>query len=67
VAAARHVYCAVDDAEVKDRRLLVKAKNNLAPDKGALSYMVGMRSVGTDDRRPAPASAGQVWRNWATY
>jgi putative DNA primase/helicase len=49
VAAARHVYVVVDDAEVKDRRLLVKAKNNLAPDKAALSYMVGVRMVGYDD------------------
>jgi hypothetical protein len=56
VAAARHVYCAVDDAEVKDRRLLVKAKNNLAPDKAALSYMVGVRLVGHDDE-----TGSEIW------
>jgi hypothetical protein len=28
------------------RRLFVKAKNNLAPDTKALSYMTGLRSVG---------------------
>jgi hypothetical protein len=48
VAAARHVYVVVDDTEVEHRRLFVKAKNNLAPDKNALSYMTGVRYVGND-------------------
>jgi putative DNA primase/helicase len=49
VAAARHVYVVVDDTEVDKRRLFVKAKNNLAPDKKALSYMTGLRKVGIDE------------------
>ncbi len=48
-AAARHVYVVVDDTEVDKRRLFVKAKNNLAPDKKALSYMTGLRKVGIDE------------------
>jgi len=48
VAAARHVYVVLDDTEVEHRRLFVKAKNNLAPDKKALSYMTGVRKTGTD-------------------
>jgi putative DNA primase/helicase len=49
VAAARAVYFVVDDAEVEKRRLFVKAKNNLAPDTKALSYMTGARKVGFDE------------------
>jgi len=49
VAAARHVYFVTDDPEVEKRRLFVKAKNNLAPDTKALSYMTGMRKVGVDE------------------
>jgi putative DNA primase/helicase len=49
VAAARHVYVVVDDTKVEHRRLFVKAKNNLAPDKRALSYMIGARNVGNDE------------------
>jgi hypothetical protein len=49
VAAARHVYVVVDDTEVDKRRLFVKAKNNLAPDTKALSYMTGLRKVGIDE------------------
>jgi hypothetical protein len=48
VAAARHVYVVVDDAENDKARLFVKAKNNLAPDKHALRFMVGVRKVGYD-------------------
>jgi putative DNA primase/helicase len=49
VASARHVFVVVDDTEVDKRRLFVKAKNNLARDTKALSYMTGTRLVGTDD------------------
>src|SRR5262249_26803804 len=45
VAAARHVYVVVSDVEVEHRRLFVKAKNNLAPDKKALSYMTGVKMI----------------------
>src|SRR5215831_2161863 len=47
VAAARHCYVVVDDAENK-RRLFVKAKNNLAPDMAALSYTIETMTVGED-------------------
>jgi hypothetical protein len=49
VAAARHVYVVVDDADDKNSRLFVKAKNNLAPDKRALRYSFGARKVGYDE------------------
>jgi hypothetical protein len=48
VAAARHCYVVVEDPE-NDRRLFVKAKNNLAPDTQALSYTVGLLKVGDDE------------------
>src|SRR5262249_19351529 len=35
VAAARHVYAVIDDPEIKDAKLFVKAKNNLARDTKA--------------------------------
>jgi 5S rRNA maturation endonuclease (ribonuclease M5) len=47
-ATARHVYAVVDDAE-NDRKLLVKAKNNLAAaGNKALAYHFGGREVGND-------------------
>jgi putative DNA primase/helicase len=49
VAAARHVYVVVDDAENAHMRLFVKAKNNLAPDKYALRYGVNVKVVGRDE------------------
>jgi hypothetical protein len=56
VAAARHVYVVVDDADNDKARLFVKAKNNLAPDKNALRFMVGGRLVGND-----PESGAEIW------
>jgi hypothetical protein len=56
VAAARHVYVVVDDAENEKARLFVKAKNNLAPDKHALRFMVGTRMVGRD-----PKTQSEIW------
>jgi putative DNA primase/helicase len=50
VAAARHVYAVLDDPEDKNSKLFVKAKNNLAPDKKALRYGIGVRTVGRDAR-----------------
>ena len=48
-AAARHVYAAINDAE-HDRKLLVKAKNNLAPHKQkALAYHFSEKKVGYDE------------------
>jgi putative DNA primase/helicase len=48
-ATARHCYVVVDDSE-NDRRLFVKAKNNLAPDTKALSYGVNAVDVGNDEK-----------------
>jgi hypothetical protein len=49
VAAARHVYTVLDDPEDPTRKLFVKAKNNLAPDKKALRYGMGVNpKVGHD-------------------
>jgi RecA-family ATPase len=48
VAAARHVYAVLDDPEDRNSKLLVKAKNNLAPDKKALRYGFGVKTVGHD-------------------
>jgi putative DNA primase/helicase len=50
VAAARHVYAVLDDPEDKNSKLFIKAKNNLAPDKKALRYGMGVKTVGRDDR-----------------
>jgi hypothetical protein len=50
VAAARHVYVVVEDPHVEGRRLFAKAKNNLAPDKAALPYIVGVNpKIGHDE------------------
>jgi hypothetical protein len=50
VAAARHVYAVVDDPEDKNSKLFIKAKNNLAADKKALRYGMGVKTVGHDAR-----------------
>src|SRR5262245_34068060 len=50
VAAARHVYAVLDDPDDKNSKLFVKAKNNLAPDKKALRYGIGVKTVGHDVR-----------------
>lgn len=60
VAAARHVYVVVDDAENEKARLFVKAKNNLAPDKHAQRFMVGLREVGRDPDTQEPIWAPHV-------
>jgi putative DNA primase/helicase len=62
VAAARHVYVVVDDPEVEGRRLFVKAKNNLAPDSKALTYMVGTRLVGTDEE-----TGQEIWAPYVEW
>jgi putative DNA primase/helicase len=54
-ATARHVYAVVDDAENK-RKLMVRAKNNLAKDTPALAYNFGLRDVGED------CATGQIIR-----
>jgi putative DNA primase/helicase len=62
VAAARHVYVVVDDAENDKARLFVKAKNNLAPDKHALRFMVGTRKVGFDQELES-----EIWAPHVTW
>jgi putative DNA primase/helicase len=48
-ATARHVYCAINDEE-HDRKLLVKAKNNLAKyNQQSLAYHFAEKKVGFDD------------------
>jgi hypothetical protein len=58
-AAARHCFAAVDDPENKCR-LLVKVKNNLAPDVKALSYTVEVVRVGEDDETGEPIAAPRI-------
>ncbi len=61
VAASRHAYVVLDDAE-NNRRLFVRAKNNLAPDMAALSYTVDTTAVGQDpDTREAIVAPYVVW------
>ena len=56
-ALARHVYALVDDPDVEDRRLFVKAKNNSAgPAKKTLSFMTGARKIGLD-----PVTQEEIW------
>src|SRR5262249_43795393 len=42
-AVARHVYAVIDDP-ANNCKLLIKAKNNLAPDTKALSYGIGVKN-----------------------
>ena len=64
-ATARHVYGVVNDAENK-RKLVVRAKNNLASDTAdkALAYRFGLREVGVDPETSKPIWAPHViWEN----
>jgi putative DNA primase/helicase len=65
VAAARHVYVVVEDPNVEGRRLFVKAKNNLAPDKAALPYVIGVNPrVAHDEATDTDIAAPYViWGN----
>jgi hypothetical protein len=54
-ATARHCYVVVDDPR-NNRKLFVKAKNNLAPDTKALSYGVNTCVVGSDE-----LSGREIW------
>jgi putative DNA primase/helicase len=47
VATSRSCYVVIDDPE-NNRKLFMKAKNNLAPDMAALSYTFSTASVGRD-------------------
>jgi DNA polymerase len=61
-AAARHVYGAIDDSD-NGRKLLVRAKNNLAcrDSAGTLAYRFNSKTVGHDPRKDnAPIVAPYV-------
>jgi putative DNA primase/helicase len=59
-ATARHVYAVVDDAENK-RKVVVKAKNNLATSaQKALAYNFGLRDVGADRYTGEPIRAPHI-------
>jgi putative DNA primase/helicase len=53
-AVARHCFVVTDDPE-NERRLLVKAKNNLAPDVKALSYTIQTVLAAAHDHRDGSA------------
>jgi hypothetical protein len=64
VAAARHVYAVIDDPEIKDAKLFVKAKNNLAHDTKALRYGFGGKTVGYDEELGVDINAPYiVWHS----
>jgi putative DNA primase/helicase len=58
-AAARHCFAAIDDPENKCR-LLVKVKNNIAPDIKALSYTLEAITVGKDDQTGDTIAAPRI-------
>jgi putative DNA primase/helicase len=60
-AAARHVYSAIDDRE-NERKLLVRAKNNLVRGDrgGTLAYRFDEKNVGTDDETGEPIYAPYI-------
>ena len=57
-ATARHVYGVIDDAD-NNRKLVVRAKNNLAPNVSnkALAYRFSVQEVGTDPKSGKPILA----------
>jgi DNA polymerase len=60
VAASRHVYGIVDDAENK-RKLFIKGKNNLAPrDQATLAFSFAVKEVGPCKRTGKPVSAPYI-------
>jgi hypothetical protein len=59
-ATARHVYAVIDEAE-NQRKLFVRAKNNLASrDLKALAFGFGARNVGTDPKTKQPIWAPHI-------
>jgi hypothetical protein len=61
-ATSRHAYAVIDDPENK-RKLLVKAKNNLAPrNQKALAYDFGTRNVGSD-----PETKEEIWAPYVLW
>jgi putative DNA primase/helicase len=60
-ATARHVYAVTDDP-ANNRKLFIKAKNNLAPDTKALSYGISARIVGRD-----PVNMKEIWAPYVVW
>jgi DNA polymerase len=61
-AAARHVYAVVNDAE-NHRKLLVKGKNNLAPqEQKALAFEFDTRKVGVDAK-----TGKEIWAPYIVW
>jgi putative DNA primase/helicase len=61
-ATARHVYAAVDDIENK-RKLLVRAKNNLAPNNNkTLAYHFSASKVGLDSK-----TGKEIWAPYVIW
>jgi DNA polymerase len=59
-ATARHVYAVVNDPD-NQRKLFVKAKNNIAPaEQKALAYVFQMREVGPDVKTGEPIWAPHI-------
>ena len=60
-ATARHVYGVIDDAANK-RKLVVRAKNNLAPNisNKALAYRFSVQEVGADPKSGKPILAPHI-------
>jgi hypothetical protein len=60
-AVARHVYGIIDDVE-NDRKLFVRAKNNVAARaaNNTLAYRFGLRDVGIDDETNEKISAPYI-------
>jgi hypothetical protein len=58
-AMSRHTFVVTDDPE-NGRRLLIKGKNNLAPDIKALSYHIETTHGGTDHRDGSEIKAPRV-------
>jgi hypothetical protein len=63
-AAARHCFAVVDDAENK-RKLVVRAKNNLASRNLGLAFCFGTREVGTDPKTKESIRAPHIL--WAAH
>jgi putative DNA primase/helicase len=63
VATSRSCYVVIDDPE-NNRKLFMKAKNNLAPDMAALSYTFATAPVGQDSETHETITAPYVvWDN----
>jgi putative DNA primase/helicase len=60
-ATARHVFAVTNDP-ANNRKLFIKAKNNLAPDIKALSYGISARIVGRDQ-----VNMKEIWAPYVVW